>query len=322
MEKVSGGRLKIEHLPAGAIVGAFEVLDATNRGVIDGGHTAAAYWVGKHFAAGLLCCPPGGPFGMDHHDFLGWMYEGGGLELYQEFYQEVLNMQVVAFPILPIGPQALGWFKDVIRSWDDFKGMKYRIPGVAAEVFKAAGVSVVTLPGAEILPAAERGVIDAAEWVGGLEDLRLGFHNVWKIHYTPSMHETRPDGRIADQQGSMGRLAGGPAGAASRRGAGHRRPLVRVVPSPQRRGVPGTDAEARRAGVQDAGTTSSSRCWSRGTRSPRRRRRRRTPSSRRSWNRSVEYASLIVPYRLSTWPPYGFAGNYYWKDAVFGKTPE
>ena len=128
VEKVSAGRLKIEHLPAGAIVGAFEVLDATSRGVIDGGHTAAAYWVGKHFAAGLLCCPPGGPFGMDHHDFLGWMYEGGGLELYQELYQDVLNMQVVAFPILPIGPQALGWFKDVIRSWDDFKGMKYRIP--------------------------------------------------------------------------------------------------------------------------------------------------------------------------------------------------
>jgi TRAP-type mannitol/chloroaromatic compound transport system substrate-binding protein len=73
VEKVSGGRLKIEHLPAGAIVGAFEVLDAVSRGVVDGGHTAAAYWVGKHFAAGLFCCAPGGPFGMDYHDFIGWM---------------------------------------------------------------------------------------------------------------------------------------------------------------------------------------------------------------------------------------------------------
>ena len=118
------------------------------------------------------------------------MYEGGGLELYQEFYQDVLNMQVVAFPILPIGPQALGWFKDVIRSWDDFKGMKYRIPGVAAEVFKAAGVSVVTLPGAEILPA-----------VGARRHRRGGMgrrprrpaaglpQRVEQIHYTPSMHE-------------------------------------------------------------------------------------------------------------------------------------
>ena len=170
VEKVSAGRLKIEHLPAGAIVGAFEVLDATNRGVIDGGHTAAAYWVGKHFAAGLFCCTPGGPFGMDYHDFLGWMYEGGGLELYQELYQDVLNMQVVPFPSCPLVPRRWDGSRKSSAAGTTSRGLKYRIPGVAAEVFKAAGVSVVTLPGAEILPAAERGVIDAAEWVGGLED--------------------------------------------------------------------------------------------------------------------------------------------------------
>ena len=116
VKKLSGGRLEIEHLPAGAIVGAFEVLDAVNRGVLDGGHTAAAYWVGKHFAAGLFCCSPGGPFGMDYFDFMGWMYQGGGWELYQELYQKELKMDVIAFPILPAGPQALGWFKKKIKS--------------------------------------------------------------------------------------------------------------------------------------------------------------------------------------------------------------
>ena len=320
VEKVSAGRLKIEHLPAGAIVGAFEVLDATNRGVIDGGHTAAAYWVGKHFAAGLFCCTPGGPFGMDYHDFLGWMYEGGGLELYQELYQDVLNMQVVAFPILPIGPQALGWFKEVIRSWDDFKGLKYRIPGVAAEVFKAAGVSVVTLPGAEILPAAERGVIDAAEWVGGLEDMKLGFHNVWKIHYTPSMHEPAPmgellinkeiwDGLPEDMQEIIKVAA---LDTATRWFVWfHRNNAEAYQELTQKHGVQvyKTPDDIMLTLLQSWDKIAAEEAA-------------KDPFFKKVMESQREYASLIVPYRLSTWPPYSFAGNYYWKDAVFGKTPE
>ena len=320
VEKISAGRLKIEHLPAGAIVGAFEVLDATNRGVIDGGHTAAAYWVGKHFAAGLFCCAPGGPFGMDYHDFLGWMYEGGGLELYQELYQDVLNMQVVAFPILPIGPQALGWFKEVIRSWDDFKGLKYRIPGVAAEVFKAAGVSVVTLPGAEILPAAERGVIDAAEWVGGLEDMKLGFHNVWKIHYTPSMHEPAPmgellinkeawDGLPEDLQGIIKVAA---LDTATRWFVWfHRNNAEAYQELTQKHGVQvyKTPDDIMLTLLQSWDKIAAEEAA-------------KDPFFKKVMESQREYASLIVPYRLSTWPPYSFAGNYYWKDAVFGKTPE
>ncbi len=196
VEKLSGGKLKIEALPAGAIVPAFEVLDATNKKVIDGAHTWAAYWTGKHKAAVLFTGGPGGTFGMDYIDALGWMFEGGGLELYQQFYKDVLKLNVVPIPILPAGPQAFGWFKRPIKNLADFKGMKCRQTGIAAEVFTAMGMSVVNMPGGEIIPAAQRGVIDCAEWVGGVEDLKLGFHNVWKYHYTPGMHENVTIGEL------------------------------------------------------------------------------------------------------------------------------
>ena len=117
------------------------------------------------------------------------MYEGGGHELYQQFYKDVLKLNVVPLPAFPSGPQALGWFKRPIQNLADFKGMRCRQTGINAEIYAEMGMLTVNLPGGEILPAAERGVIDCAEWVGGIEDLRLGFHNVWKYHYTPGMHE-------------------------------------------------------------------------------------------------------------------------------------
>jgi TRAP-type mannitol/chloroaromatic compound transport system substrate-binding protein len=126
---------------------------------------------------------------MDYIDAMGWMFEGGGLELYQEFYQKELKLNVVVFPILPAGPQAFGWFKRPIKNLADFKGMKCRQTGMAAEVFQRMGMQTVNMPGGEIIPSAQRGVIDCAEWVGGVEDLKLGFHNVWKYHYTPGVHE-------------------------------------------------------------------------------------------------------------------------------------
>jgi TRAP-type mannitol/chloroaromatic compound transport system substrate-binding protein len=190
VEKMSGGRLKIEALPSGAIVGAFEVLDAANRGVLEGAHTCAYYYLGKHRAAALFTDVPGGPFGMNTLDYWGWMYEGGGWELLQEFYRDVVRMNLVAFPIFPTTVQALGWFKKRLTHVEDLKGLKYRVPGIAAEVYKEMGVAVVTLPGAEVLPAGERGVLDATEWYTPAEDIKLGFYDVWKYYHLPGSHET------------------------------------------------------------------------------------------------------------------------------------
>jgi TRAP-type mannitol/chloroaromatic compound transport system substrate-binding protein len=120
VDQISGGRLKIKHQPAGAIVPAFELLDATSKGVVDGAHAWAAYWVGKDKTAVLFTGGPGGTYGMDFIDYMGWMYNGGGLELYREFYQKVLKMNVTVFPIVAAGPQAFGWFKKPIKSLEDF----------------------------------------------------------------------------------------------------------------------------------------------------------------------------------------------------------
>ncbi len=196
LEVLTAGRVKIEAMPAGTVVPAFEVLDATHKKVIDGSHTWAGYWVGKNKAAILFTGGPGGPFGMDHMDYLSWMWHGGGLEMYHKFYQETLKLNVVTFPILSTSPQALGWFKKPIESLADFKGQKCRQTGIAAEVMNEMGMRTVNMPGGEIMPAAERGTIDCAEWVGGIEDLRFGFHTIWKWHYAPSLHESVSIGEL------------------------------------------------------------------------------------------------------------------------------
>jgi TRAP-type mannitol/chloroaromatic compound transport system substrate-binding protein len=189
VEKLSGGTLKINAMPAGQVVPAFEVLDATHKKVLDGAHSWAGYWTGKHKASILFTGGPG-TFGMDMVDAMGWLHHGGGLELYQQFYKEQLKLNVVVFPIMPAGPQAFGWFKRPIETIADMKGMKCRQTGIAGEIWQALGFTVVNMPGGEIIPSAQRGVIDCAEWVGGVEDLRLGFHNVWKYHYSPGVHES------------------------------------------------------------------------------------------------------------------------------------
>ena len=196
IDKLTSGSIKIEALAAGQIVPPFEVLDATNKKVLDGFHAISYYWVGKNPAAALFAGPPGGPFGMDHMDYLGWIYEGGGLELWWEFYQKELKLNVIAFPILPASPQALGWFKRPIKNLADFKGMKCRQTGIVAEIYQRMGMQTVNMPGGEIVPSAQRGVIDCAEWVGGVEDLRLGLPQVWKFHYTPGMHESASIGEL------------------------------------------------------------------------------------------------------------------------------
>ncbi len=186
---MSGGRLEIEVLPAGSIVPAFEILDAVHKRVLDGGHTASAFWVGRNRASALFGASPGGPFGMDLSDYLGWIYDADGLDLYRELYQEQMKRNLVPFPMTAVPHQPLGWFKNPVRSWDDLKGRKCRQTGLAAELLSRAGVTPINVPPGEIIPAGERGVIECGELVGPAEDMAVGFHTIWKHYYVTSMHE-------------------------------------------------------------------------------------------------------------------------------------
>jgi TRAP-type mannitol/chloroaromatic compound transport system substrate-binding protein len=190
IDEMSGGRLKMEVLPAGTIVGAFEVLDAVNRGLLDAAHGWPGYWVGKHAAAGLYGPPPGGPFGMGREEFISWMFAGGGAELYNELLQKELKMNVVAFftTSLPYW-EAFGWMRKPFENLDDLRKLKFRTSGLGLEMMKNMGVSVVTLPGAEVLPALERGAIDGAEWAIPSHDILIGFQNVAKYYYMPDLRQ-------------------------------------------------------------------------------------------------------------------------------------
>jgi TRAP-type mannitol/chloroaromatic compound transport system substrate-binding protein len=190
VEKMSAGRLTVEVTSAGAIVSAYEVLDATAKGVLDASHTAPGYWAGKNMAAALFGAAPGGPYGFDLMDYWGWLYAGGGLELYQEVYQDALKRNVVVFPMVMLAPQILGWFKNPIKDWEDLKGRKCRFGALTGDCFRTGGVSVVAVPGGEILPAAERGIVECAEFSGPAMDMKLGIHQVFKYMYMPGATET------------------------------------------------------------------------------------------------------------------------------------
>ena len=187
IERMAGGRLKMEMLPAGAIVPAFEVQDAVHKGVLDAGHTTPGYIIGKQLA--FIPLTHGPLFGMDFIDYFGWYWEGGGHELLNEAYQKNLKMNVVSFQVHPEGPQAMGWFKKEIRTFDDIKGQRYRIYAAGAEVYNKLGIASVVLAGGEIVPALERGAIDGAEWINCYDDKILGMDKVAKFHYAPGMHE-------------------------------------------------------------------------------------------------------------------------------------
>jgi TRAP-type mannitol/chloroaromatic compound transport system substrate-binding protein len=186
---LSGGRLEIEMLAPGAVVPAFDGLNATNKKVLDGTYSGPSQWVGLNRAAALFGAGPGGPFGMDVLDYIGWLYEGGGLELYRELYQDQLKMNVHVVPMTTVANQALGWFKRPVSSWGDLKGRKCRETGITAEVFAMSGMVTVNMPGGEIVPSAERGVIECVEFVGAAEDMRVGMHTVFKHFYPLSVHE-------------------------------------------------------------------------------------------------------------------------------------
>jgi TRAP-type mannitol/chloroaromatic compound transport system substrate-binding protein len=191
IEEMSGGRLKWEMLPAGAVVGSFEVLDAVNRGLIDASHAWPGYWAGKNSAAGLFAPGPGGPFGMDREEYLSWLYAGGGLELYNELLQKELKMNVVVPVFTTSLPywEPLGWFKKPFANLDELRKLKFRTSGLGLEMMKSMGVSVVTLAGGEVIPALERGTVDGAEWAVPSHDILMGFQNVAKLLYMPDMRQ-------------------------------------------------------------------------------------------------------------------------------------
>jgi TRAP-type mannitol/chloroaromatic compound transport system substrate-binding protein len=184
---MTGGRFKLDVLAAGAVVPAFQMADAVHAGILDGGHGVCSYWYGKHKAYSLFGTPPS--FGWDSHSFLAWFYAGGGEALYKELVNDILKLNLTGFLFYPQGTQPLGWFKREIKSVDDFKGMKYRTVGLSADLFKEMGASVTILPGGEIVPAMDRGLLDAAEFNNPSSDLLLGFPDVSKVYMMGSHHQ-------------------------------------------------------------------------------------------------------------------------------------
>ena len=187
VEEMSGGRLQVDLLPAGAVVGAFQVMDAVHDGVLDACHTVPVYWYGKSKAASFFGTGP--VFGGSATTMLGWFYQGGGADLYRELTQDILALNVVGFMGFPMPAQPFGWFKTEVNSVADIQGFKYRTVGLAADLLQAMGMSVAQLPGGEIVPAMERGVIDAFEFNNPSSDLRFGSPDVAKNYYLSSYHQ-------------------------------------------------------------------------------------------------------------------------------------
>jgi TRAP-type mannitol/chloroaromatic compound transport system substrate-binding protein len=184
---MAGNRLKVEVLPSGSVVPAFQLLDAVNKGTLDGGHGVLAYHYGK--ANSLALWGSGPAFGMDPNMVLAWHYYGGGKALLEEIYKS-LNIDVVSFVYGPMPTQPLGWFKKPVRTVADMKGLKFRTVGLAIDVFKELGTAVNPLPGGEIVPALDRGLIDAAEFNNASSDRILGFPDVVKNCMLQSFHQS------------------------------------------------------------------------------------------------------------------------------------
>jgi TRAP-type mannitol/chloroaromatic compound transport system substrate-binding protein len=184
---MAGGRLKIEVLPAGAVVPSFQLLDAVNKGTLDGGHGVVAYHYGKNAALALWGSGPA--YGMDPNMVLAWHNYGGGKALLEEIYKSI-NMDVVSYLYGPMPTQPLGWFKKPVANVAQMKGLKFRTVGLAVDVFTELGAAVNPLPGGEIVPALDRGLIDAAEFNNASSDRLLGFPDVAKNCMLQSFHQS------------------------------------------------------------------------------------------------------------------------------------
>ena len=186
IEQASAGRLKIKVYAAGELVPAMEVFDTVSRGTVEMGHGAAYYWKGKSEAAQFFTAIP---FGMTAMEMNGWLYFGGGLELYRELYGQ---FSLVPFPAGNTGVQMGGWFNREINSINDLQGLVMRIPGFGGAVLERAGGTPVTLPGGEIFTSLQTGAIDATEWVGPYNDMVMGLQDAAKYYYYPGWQEPGP----------------------------------------------------------------------------------------------------------------------------------
>jgi TRAP-type mannitol/chloroaromatic compound transport system substrate-binding protein len=312
IEKLTAGSIRIEAMTAGQVVPAFEVLDATHKKVIDGFHSGAYYWVGKSPAAALFAGAPGGPFGMDHMDYLGWMYGGGGLEMWRDLYQNELKLNVLSWPAQPTSPQALGWFKKPLRSVADFKGMKCRQTGLNSEVYAKLGQAVINLAAGEIVPAAQRGVIDCAEWVGGIEDLRLGLPGVFKYHYTPGMHENNNIGEFGLNLDVWKSLTPQQQEAVN---SAVKDTFITWLTRWQVQNAEAMDEMVKKHGVQIRRTPPSIlfatlKAWDEVAAE----KSAQSPTFKKVYESQRAYAAKVVPAKRYMFPPYSFAAGYYWPE--------
>jgi TRAP-type mannitol/chloroaromatic compound transport system substrate-binding protein len=312
MDKLTSGGIKIEAMAAGQVVPAFEILDATHKKVIDGGHGVSYYWVGKNKAATLFSATPAGPFGMDHFDFLGWLHEGGGNALYDEFYRDVLKLNVMGMPIGGSSPQALGWFKRPIKDLADFKGLKCRQTGIVSEIYQRMGMQTVNMPGGEIVPSAQRGVIDCAEWVGGIEDLRLGLPQVWKYHYTPGMHESNSMLELIINTDVWKTFA--PQQQEAWRSA-TLETFVRWGVRWQKQNADAIEEMRTKHGTQLLRTPPAIlidflKTWDKIAEEES----AKSPFFKKVYDSQREYAAKVVPAKRFMFPPYSFAANYYFPE--------
>ncbi|MEM7669317.1 MAG: TRAP transporter substrate-binding protein [Pseudomonadota bacterium] len=190
VEALTNGEVRFEVLPAGAVVGVRETLDAVDAGLVEAGFAWTHYWSGKHPAAMLFGSPVAGAgVGIDNIAFLSWFQYGGGRELYDKLWDE-MGVNVKGFMLQPVGPEALGWFSEPINSMDDFRKYRFRTPpGIPGQTYKDIGVASVAMGGGDILPALEKGTIDAAEWCCPKPDSVFGFQKVLKHYYLQGLHQ-------------------------------------------------------------------------------------------------------------------------------------
>ncbi|TCS64009.1 TRAP transporter substrate-binding protein [Varunaivibrio sulfuroxidans] len=189
VNEMSAGRLKIDYLDVGAVLKTPEIQTGVHKGVVDAGHLVTAYWYSKHPAASLFGTGP--CWGWDANQMLAWVKYGGGRAYYDKLLQEVLRLNLVGFLSGPMQAQPFGWFKKPINGIEDIKGLKYRTVGLAADVLNEMGMSVVQIPGGEIQPSMERGVIDAAEFNNPTSDKDFGMQDVAKEYYLASFHQSQ-----------------------------------------------------------------------------------------------------------------------------------